>query len=100
MLFDRFLEVTLQPQIQIDAILFVAPRERRMLGAIERATRKKITELELPSTEIVNKKRIADFKQKITETIASGHLAFMRGIIEEYQGETEASASRQGWRDG
>ena len=75
-----------------DAILFVAPRERRMLGAIERATRKKITELELPSTEIVNKKRIADFKQKITETIASGHLAFMRGIIEEYQGETEASA--------
>jgi ATP-dependent RNA helicase DeaD len=47
-----------------DAILFVAPRERRMLSAIERATRKKITELDLPSTETVNKKRIADFKQK------------------------------------
>jgi ATP-dependent RNA helicase DeaD len=75
-----------------DAILFVAPRERRMLGAIERATRQKITELELPSTETVNKKRIADFKQKITDTIAKGHLAFMRGIIEEYQSETEASA--------
>ena len=75
-----------------DAILFVAPRERRMLGAIERATRQKITELELPSTEIVNKKRIADFKQKITDTIAKGHLSFMRGIIEEYQSETEASA--------
>ena len=75
-----------------DAILFVAPRERRMLGAIERATRQKITELELPSTETVNKKRIADFKQKITDTIAKGHLSFMRGIIEEYQSETEASA--------
>jgi ATP-dependent RNA helicase DeaD len=75
-----------------DAILFVAPRERRMLGAIERATRQKINELELPSTETVNKKRIADFKQKITDTIANGHLSFMRGIIEEYQSETEASA--------
>ncbi len=75
-----------------DAILFVAPRERRMLGAIERATRQKISELELPSTETVNKKRIADFKQKITDTIGKGHLAFMRGIIEEYQSETEASA--------
>jgi ATP-dependent RNA helicase DeaD len=75
-----------------DAILFVAPRERRMLGAIERATRQKINELELPSTETVNKKRIADFKQKITDTIANGHLSFMRGIIKEYQSETEASA--------
>ena len=35
---------------QGDAILFVAPRERRMLGAIERATRKKIEPLTLPRT--------------------------------------------------
>jgi ATP-dependent RNA helicase DeaD len=33
---------------QGDAILFVAPREQRMLGAIEKATRQKIERLELP----------------------------------------------------
>jgi ATP-dependent RNA helicase DeaD len=76
-----------------DAILFVAPRERRMLGSIERATRQKITELELPSVETVNKKRITDFKQRISDTIAQSDLAFMRSIIEEYQNETEASAT-------
>ena len=50
---------------QGDAILFVAPRERRMLSAIEHATKQKIERLELPTTEIVNNKRIADFKQSI-----------------------------------
>ncbi len=70
-----------------DAILFVAPRERRMLGMIEKATRKKIEQLEMPSTEMVNNKRIADFKQKITDTMASDELAFMRGVIEQYRME-------------
>ena len=53
-----------------EAILFVAPRERRMLSAIERATRQKIEQMVLPSVEIVNNKRIADFKQKISDTLA------------------------------
>ncbi len=34
---------------QGDAILFIAPREQRMLGSIERATRQKNEKLELPS---------------------------------------------------
>jgi ATP-dependent RNA helicase DeaD len=74
---------------QGDAILFVAPRERRMLGAIERATRKKIEPLTLPSTDTINNKRIADFKQRITDTINQGDLAFMRGILEQYQNESD-----------
>ncbi|MFT5397709.1 MAG: ATP-dependent RNA helicase DeaD, partial [Gammaproteobacteria bacterium] len=41
-----------------DAILFVAPREKRMLQAIERATRKEIEMMELPSTDLVNNRRI------------------------------------------
>lgn len=73
---------------QGDAILFVAPRERRMLGAIERATRKKIEQLTLPTTETINNKRIADFKQRITDTVNQGDLAFMRGILEQYQSES------------
>jgi ATP-dependent RNA helicase DeaD len=70
-----------------DAILFVAPRERRMLRAIEHATRQKITELKMPTMETVNNKRITDFKQKISDTLAAGDLAFMRGLVEQYQQE-------------
>jgi ATP-dependent RNA helicase DeaD len=77
---------------QGDAILFVAPRERRMLSAIERATRQKIERLELPTTEIVNNKRIAGFKQKITDTLAAGDLAFVQSLVEQYQQEHDVPA--------
>jgi len=75
-----------------EAILFVAPRERRMLMAIERATRQTIEKLQLPTTETVNNKRIADFKQKITDTIGRGELAFTRGLVEQYQQEHDVPA--------
>jgi ATP-dependent RNA helicase DeaD len=75
-----------------DAILFVSPRERRLLGAIEKATRQKITQIQLPSTETVNNKRIADFKQKITDTIASGELNFFENLLEQYQQEHDIPA--------
>ena len=75
-----------------DAILFVAPRERRMLGAIEKATRQKIEPLELPSTEMVNNKRIAAFKQTISDTLAAGELDFMQGLVEQYQQEHDVPA--------
>lgn len=75
-----------------EAILFVAPRERRMLSVIERATRQKIERLELPTTETVNNKRIADFKQKITDTLALGELAFMQNLVEQYRNEHDVPA--------
>ncbi|MGB5580608.1 MAG: DbpA RNA binding domain-containing protein, partial [Woeseia sp.] len=77
---------------QGEAILFVAPREQRMLYVIEKATRQKIEKLVLPTTETVNNKRIADFKQKITDTLASGDLAFMQGLIEQYRQEHDVPA--------
>jgi len=77
---------------QGDAILFVAPRERRMLKAIENATRQRIEALVLPSTEMVNNKRIADFKQVISDTIAAGDLDFMQGLLEQYQQEHDVPA--------
>jgi ATP-dependent RNA helicase DeaD len=77
---------------QGDAILFVAPRERRMLNAIEKATRQKIEPLILPSTEMVNNKRIADFKQRISDTLATGELDFMQGLLEQYQQEHDVPA--------
>ncbi|WP_369157574.1 DEAD/DEAH box helicase [Candidatus Thiodiazotropha sp. LNASS1] len=75
-----------------DAILFVAPRERRMLKAIERATRQKIASLELPTTEMVNNKRIANFKQRISDTIAAGELEFMQSLLEQFQQEHDVPA--------
>jgi len=68
-----------------DAILFVAPREQRMLSEIERATRRKIALLELPSTEVINDKRIAKFMQRITDTLAQGDLTEYLQIVERYQ---------------
>lgn len=70
---------------QGDAILFVAPRERRMLGAIEKATNKKIELMELPSTELINNKRIEQFKQSISDTLANEDLGLFASLIEQYQ---------------
>jgi len=71
-----------------DAILFVAPREKRMLYAIERATRKRIDKFEMPTTEAINDKRIAEFKQRITDTLESDEgLELFADIIEQYRHE-------------
>ena len=74
-----------------EAILFVAPREKRMLSSIERATRKKIEPMELPSTKVINEKRVDRFKDKINETIANGDLAFFEKLLTEYQQENDVS---------
>ncbi len=78
---------------QGDAILFVSPRERRMLHAIEKATRQKIEPLELPSVEAVNHRRVAAFLQRISDTLAAGELTFMEGLVERYQREHDVPAS-------
>jgi len=70
-----------------EAILFVTPREQRLLKSIEKVTRQKIAVLDLPSTEMVNNKRIADFKQLISDTLASGETAFMQSLVEQYRQE-------------
>jgi len=67
-----------------DAILFVTQRERRLLASIEHATRQKIEALQLPTVEMVNNKRIADFKQRISDTLATGELAYLQRLSEEY----------------
>jgi len=75
-----------------DAILFVAPREKRMLNAIERVTKQKIEMMELPSTEIINDKRIGKFKQSITDTLANDDLTMFAQLIEQYQSEHNVPA--------
>lgn len=72
-----------------EAILFVAHRERRLLSAIERATRKPITQMELPTASVVNSQRIAQFKQRITDTIETKDLSFFTELVQKYHEETE-----------
>ncbi len=74
-----------------EAILFVAPRERRMLNAIEKATNQKIARMELPSTEFINDKRVARFKQQITDTLAAEELTWYQQLMEQYQTEHNVS---------
>ena len=75
-----------------DAILFVAPREKRLLATIEKVTRQKIDRMELPSTELVNDKRIAKFKQRITDTLAEDNAGLFTQLIEQYQQEHNVPA--------
>ena len=71
------------------AILFVAPREKRMLFAIERATRQKITPLDLPSREQIEHHRLEQFKTNITETIQNEDLDFFERLVMDYCRETQ-----------
>jgi ATP-dependent RNA helicase DeaD len=67
------------------AISFVTPRERRLLDAIERATRQPLTQMQLPSVEDVNVTRLARFDDAITEALAQPELIHQfREIIGHY----------------
>jgi ATP-dependent RNA helicase DeaD len=75
-----------------DAILFVTPREKRLLYAIEKATRTKIEIMDLPSTDVINNKRIDKFKQRISDTLENEDLALFSRLIEQYQQEHDVPA--------
>lgn len=70
-----------------EAILFVSPRERGLLYGIERATKQPITQMEMPSADLINQKRISNFKQQITDTLAEKDLDTFFNIVKEYQAE-------------
>jgi ATP-dependent RNA helicase DeaD len=76
------------------AILFLSPREKRMLHSIERATKKAIEPMELPSIKDINRNRVTRFKEKIAETIEKENLDFFSQIITEMQQEKEISSEQ------
>lgn len=67
------------------ALLFVTPRERHLLNAIERVTRQKLVESELPSVEDVNEKRVAKFRDSITDALEKPGIELFRKLIEGYE---------------
>lgn len=65
-----------------EAIVFVAPREKGMLRAIERATRQPIEEMRLPSVQAVNDQRVERFLERVRERLAAdGDLGFYRELV-------------------
>ena len=75
-----------------EAILFVTPRERHLLRAIERATRQPITPMQLPGIEAVNDRRIARFMQRITDARALEGLEDFQRLVERYEQEHDVPA--------
>ncbi len=65
------------------AILFAAPRERRMLRAIEHATRQKIEPMRLPTQRDVRDIRIKNFKEQVSCTISNEDLTQYHEVINE-----------------
>ena len=76
------------------AILFVAPRERRMLAAIERATRQPITAMSLPSRKDISNRRVDLFKEQVAEAMESQDLEFFEELIDSYQHEYDVGLRR------
>ncbi|WP_428033598.1 DEAD/DEAH box helicase [Amphritea sp.] len=71
------------------AILFVAPRERRLLKQIEQATRQPIKQMDLPSRDMVQNKRLESFREQITTIFNDEDMAAYRELIDQLAVDTE-----------
>jgi ATP-dependent RNA helicase DeaD len=65
------------------AVLFVSPRERRMMTEIERYTGQRITPMKMPTQADVAARRVALFKDNIRSTIEEGDLDLYLSLVEE-----------------
>lgn len=63
------------------AILFVTHREMRMLRTIERATKSRISPMDVPSPETVTERRLSRLGEQIAEIISKDSLDFMKGAV-------------------
>ena len=70
-----------------NAILFITPREKKMLKTIERATRQPIEAMELPTAEVISAKRVAAFKEKVKSVISCGELDKFKELVESMVAE-------------
>jgi ATP-dependent RNA helicase DeaD len=71
------------------ALLFVSPRERHLLNSIERVTRQKLVESQLPSVDDVNAQRVEKFRDSITRALGSPQIELFRKLIEGYERDND-----------
>ena len=75
------------------AILFVTPRQTRMLRDIERYTKQKIAPLKMPTQADVAARRVALLKERILKTLDDQNLELYLSLIEELTDESGRDAT-------
>ncbi len=72
-----------------NAILFLHPRGRHLLRRIEQATRQTIEPMEIPANEVINKRRVTRFHERITASMAHRDLDAFASLVEQYRKEND-----------
>lgn len=73
------------------AILFVSPRERRLLRTIEHATRQPIEKMSLPTGEVIEQRRIESFREQLANTIEAKNLSFFQDLVNDWREKLETT---------
>lgn len=73
------------------AILFVAPKERRLLRSIEQSTRQAIAEMELPTGEQVSGQRVQQFQEKIIQSLEAKDQEKFKALLEKLAEDNDIS---------
>lgn len=73
-------------------ILFVTPKESRLISNIERHTRQRIEKVSVPNDHTIQMARQQRFMENITSRLEHANLPSYKRIIEEYLKENEVSA--------
>lgn len=71
------------------ALLFVENRERRLLRNIERTMKLTIPEVELPNAELLGKRRLEKFAEKVQQQLESSDLDQYRALLANIQPSAE-----------
>jgi ATP-dependent RNA helicase DeaD len=72
-----------------NAVLFLHPRGRHLLRRIEQATRQTIEPMEIPTNEVINKRRITRFHERITASMGHRDLETFASLVEQYRKEND-----------
>ena len=70
-----------------DAIVFVTPRERRMLESLERVSGRPVEQMPVPTPDEVNARRADRFASSITNAMGDPQFNVYRGLVEQYAQE-------------
>lgn len=73
------------------AILFVSPRERRLLRTIEHATRQPIEKMSLPTGQVIEQRRIESFRAQLAQTIEARNLSFFLELVNDWREKLETT---------
>ena len=73
-------------------ILFVAPRETRMVSVIERHTRQTIEKIAIPSDQMIQEVKLKSFMASIDARLEHKNLAEYKQVVQAYLKESDVSA--------